>query len=128
MRKVALALAAAVLLLSAGSFAWKADATMVGTAADFARAAKNYSRPDRLPLRRLLQTGLRDGVPAVRLLVRALRQTLSLEQGGTRRAPASLLEAAARGGLFSCGKKNRLRTENKTCTLSLPHLRLATSR
>jgi hypothetical protein len=48
MRKVALALAAAALLLSAGSFAWKADATMVGTAADFARAAKNYSPVDQV--------------------------------------------------------------------------------
>ena len=42
MRKVALALAAAALLLFAGSLAWKADATVVGTP-DFARAAKAYS-------------------------------------------------------------------------------------
>jgi hypothetical protein len=42
MRKVALALAAAALLLSAGSFAWKADATILGTP-DFAKAAKAYS-------------------------------------------------------------------------------------
>jgi hypothetical protein len=42
MRKVALALAAAALLLCAGSLVWKADATGVGTL-DFARVAKNYS-------------------------------------------------------------------------------------
>ncbi|MGE5260481.1 MAG: hypothetical protein ACM3MH_06340 [Actinomycetota bacterium] len=47
MRKVALVVAAA-LLLCAGSFAWKADATTVGTAADFARAAKNYSPVDQV--------------------------------------------------------------------------------
>lgn len=48
MRKVALALAAAALLLFAGSLAWKADATVVGTSADFARAAKAYSPVDRI--------------------------------------------------------------------------------
>jgi len=50
MRKVALALAAAAPLLFAGSFAWKADATMVGTL-DFARAAKNYSPVDQVACR-----------------------------------------------------------------------------
>jgi hypothetical protein len=50
MRKVALALAAAALLLFAGSFAWKADATGVGTP-DFARAAKNYSPVDQIACR-----------------------------------------------------------------------------
>jgi hypothetical protein len=47
MRKVALALAAAALLLFAGSLAWKADATVVGTP-DFARAAKAYSPVDQI--------------------------------------------------------------------------------
>jgi hypothetical protein len=46
MRKVALALAAAVLLLFAGSLAWKADATVMTP--DFARAAKAYSPVDQI--------------------------------------------------------------------------------
>ncbi len=50
MRKVALALAAAALLLCAGSLVWKADATGVGIP-DFARAAKNYSPIDEVACR-----------------------------------------------------------------------------
>ena len=74
MRKVALALAAGAFLLFAGSFPWKADATMVGTAADFARGCEGLfaRRSNRLQIRRLLQAGLRDGVQAVRLLLRPL--------------------------------------------------------
>jgi hypothetical protein len=50
MRKAALALAAAALLLCAGSLVWKADATGVGTL-DFARVAKDYSPVDEVACR-----------------------------------------------------------------------------
>ena len=46
MRKIALAIAAAALLLFAGSFVWKADATTGAGTLGLARAAKNYSPID----------------------------------------------------------------------------------
>jgi hypothetical protein len=46
MRKIAFAIAAAALLLFAGSSVWKADATTGAGTLGLARAAKNYSPID----------------------------------------------------------------------------------
>jgi hypothetical protein len=51
MRKIALAIAAAALLLFAGSFVWKADATTGAGTLGLARAAKNYSPIDTVACR-----------------------------------------------------------------------------